>query len=48
MGLSTLTGAVFQSMLPVRGATRRAFTHRRLAKFQSMLPVRGATYNRNS
>ena len=43
MGLSTLTGAVFQSMLPVRGATRRAFTHRRLAKFQSRLPVRGAT-----
>ena len=34
---------VFQSMLPVRGATQLLEQEYELKKFQSMLPVRGAT-----
>ena len=34
---------VFQSTLPVRGATAGGYSSRRLRQFQSTLPVRGAT-----
>ena len=34
---------LFQSTLPVRGATRNLRRHQRKAQFQSTLPVRGAT-----
>ena len=37
------TQFVFQSTLPVRGATKRAQENFRVVLFQSTLPVRGAT-----